>query len=225
MKAQDTRRLEDRKTRLEERLDPSWQEERRTPMLAGAIVRERGFTNLVLEKEGVAELPYTPSKAKGSYRMIVLRKTIRVEKGQLRLEDEKRYFFYVTNVPCSRLSADEVVAEANARCDQENVIEQLKNGVHAMRMPPDGLHSNWAYLVIAALAWNLKAWTALSLPDKKAGRELLRMHFRRRLHALMLVRCQVVRSGRRLVLRILAWSPWARVLIDGMEHVRRCRFT
>jgi hypothetical protein len=32
------------------------------------------------------------------------------------------------------------------------VIEQLKNGVNAMRMPVDDLVSNWAYMVMAALA-------------------------------------------------------------------------
>lgn len=189
------------------------------------IIRERGFENLVLESEHVAEIPYTPTRAAGTYRMIVLRKTIRVEKGQLRLGDEVRYLFYVTNVGRDQLSAEEVVFEANARCDQENVIEQLKNGVRAMRMPSDGLLSNWAYLMIASLAWNLKAWLSICLPQKNLGRELRRMEFRRFLNSLMLVPCQVVKSARRVVLRILAWTPWASVLLDGMEHFRRCRFT
>jgi len=34
-----------------------------------------------------------------------------------------------------QLSVEQVVFDANARCNQENVIEQLKNGVQAMRMP------------------------------------------------------------------------------------------
>jgi hypothetical protein len=50
------------------------------------------------------------------------------------------------------LSVEEIVSLANGRCDQENVIEQLKNGVNAMRMPVDDLVSNWAYMVMAALA-------------------------------------------------------------------------
>jgi hypothetical protein len=64
----------------------------------------------------------------------------------------------VTNVHRRDLAAAEVIFQANARCQQENVIEQLKNGVRAMRMPSDGLVSNWAYVVIASLAWNMKAW-------------------------------------------------------------------
>ena len=185
------------------------------------IVKERGFKNLVLEEEHVAELPYQPSKAKGAYRLIVLRKTIRVEQGQLRLEDEKVYFFYVTNIAVQEISPAHVIFQANARCDQENVIEQLKNGVRAMRMPSDSLLSNWAWLVIAALSWNMKSWLATLLPNKKEGSELRRMEFRRFLHTLVLLPCQVVKGARKLVLRILSYSSWAHVLIDGMEFFRK----
>jgi len=187
------------------------------------IVQERGYTNLVLEEEHIAELPYRPARAERDYRMIVLRKTIRVEKGQLHLSDETRYLFYVTNVPIQELSAAQVVFEANARCHQENLIEQLKNGVRAMRMPSDSLLSNWAWLVIASLAWNLKAWLSILLPRAKETHELRRMEFRRFLNSVMLVPCQVVKSSRRLVLRILTWTRWAGVLLDGLAFFRtRC---
>ena len=66
--------------------------------------------------------------------------------------------------------ASEVVRENNRRCNQGNVIEQFKNGVEALRMPSDTLVSNWAYLVIAAQAWNLKAWLGLVLPHKQRAR-------------------------------------------------------
>ena len=55
------------------------------------------------------------------------------------------------------MSAAQVVRENNARCHQENLIEQLKNGVQATRMPVREFDANWAYLVIGALAWNIKA--------------------------------------------------------------------
>ncbi len=44
------------------------------------------------------------------------------------------------------------MALAHGRCDQENIIEQLKNGVHALRMPVGDLVSNGAYMVMASLA-------------------------------------------------------------------------
>ena len=55
------------------------------------------------------------------------------------LFDETRYLFYLTNL--RKESAREVVFSANRRCHQENVVEQLKNGVQAMRMPSDSLES------------------------------------------------------------------------------------
>jgi hypothetical protein len=185
------------------------------------IVQERGYKNLVLEEEHIAELPYRPARAERDYRMIVLRKTIRVMQGQLHLSDEVRYLFYVTNVPIQELSAADVVFEANARCHQENLIEQLKNGVRAMRMPSDSLLSNWTWMVIASLAWNMKAWLSVLLPAGRDSRELRRMEFRRFLNSVMLVPCQVVKGSRRLVLRILTWTRWAGVLLDGLDFFRR----
>ena len=188
------------------------------------IVEERGYRNVVLEAEHVAEIVYWPVKAQRGYRMIVLRKSTVVKQGQLRLCEEVRYFFYVTNVSPSVLSANAVIKEANARCDQENVIEQLKNGVRAMRMPSDSLLSNWAYLVCASLAWNLKAWLSVCLPQTKASLELRRMEFRRFLNTLMLIPCQVVKRARCVWLSVLTYSPWVRVLIEGMEWMRCHRF-
>ncbi len=80
----------------------------------------------------------------------------------MRLFDEIRYFFYITND--RKIKAEGVVFEANDRCDQENLIAQLAGGVRALSAPVDNLLSNWAYMVATALAWNLKSWWALWLP-------------------------------------------------------------
>ena len=97
---------------------------------------------------------------------------------------------------------------ANGRCDQENVIEQLKNGVNAMRMPVRDLESNWAYMVIAALAWNLKAWFGLLMPNVVRGTQVVKMEFRRFLNTLILLPCQIVMTGRRIVYRLLGYNDW-----------------
>ena len=47
-----------------------------------------------------------------------------------------------------------------------NLIAQLKGGVKALAMPVGDLVSNWAYMVMASLAWSLKAWSALVLPEQ-----------------------------------------------------------
>ena len=57
-----------------------------------------------------------------------------------KLFEEYRYYFYISNDRSS--TAEEIVFSADDRCDQENLIEQLKNGVRAMRNPLDNLHSN-----------------------------------------------------------------------------------
>jgi len=190
-----------------------------------AQVVARGFRNLRLQSEQVAEFPYSPTHCKKTYRMVVLRKNISVEKGEQRLFDEIRYFFYVTND--WEASPAEIVFESNRRCNQENLIEQMKNGVKAMSMPVDNLLSNWAYMVMAALAWTLKAWFALLLPEHgrwaaKYRREklaVLRMEFKTFLNAFMRVSAQVVRTGRRIVFRLLSWNPWQPVFLRGFDQL------
>jgi hypothetical protein len=178
------------------------------------IVRRREFEVLTLQSEEVAEFDYSPVKCQKTYRMVVIRKNISHEKGELRLFDEIRYFFYISNDP--KASPAEVVFEANERCDQENLIAQLAGGVRALSAPVDNLQSNWAYMVMTGLAWNLKAWFALWLPEQGRWQEkrraekhrVLRMEFRTFLNAFLKLPCQIVRAGRRLVYRVLAYRPY-----------------
>ena len=86
----------------------------------------------------------------------------------MRLFEEYRYLFYITND--RKMTAEEVVFSANDRCDQENLIPQLKSGVRALTAPVDDLVSNWAYMVMASLAWSLKASSALIVPLRLASK-------------------------------------------------------
>jgi hypothetical protein len=177
------------------------------------IIRRREYEVLRLQGEDYAEFEYTPTECKRSYRMIVLRKNISHEKGELRLFDEIRYFFYITNDRAA--DAEDVVFEANDRCNQENLIAQLAGGVRALSAPVDNLHSNWAYMVMTALAWNLKAWWALWLPEDGRWREkhraekqeVLRMEFKTFVNAFIKIPCQIVLAGRRLIYRVLNYNP------------------
>jgi hypothetical protein len=180
------------------------------------VVVQRQFENKKLMGEDIAEIEYQPGKCKRKYRVIILRKNISVQKGERVLFDEVRYFFYITN---RKDKAEKVVGLANGRCDQENVIEQLKNGVNAMRMPVSDLVSNWAYMVIAALAWNLKAWYGLLVPNRERGLELVKMEFRRFLHAVMLLPCQVVRTARRVIYRVLSYNSWLKDFFATWERL------
>ena len=177
------------------------------------IVRRREFEVLRLKDEDYAEFEYQPVECQQPYRMVALRKVISHEKGQKRLFDEVRYFFYITNDWA--IDAEDVVFEANDRCDQENLIAQLAGGVRALSAPVDNLYSNWAYMVMTALAWNLKAWWALWLPEKGRWREkhqaekhrVLRMEFRTFVNAFIKIPCQIVRAGRKLIYRVLSYNP------------------
>jgi hypothetical protein len=187
-----------------------------------ALVRQKEFKNIRLVSEQVAEFSYQPGKCRKPYRVVVVRKNLSVEKGERWLFDDIRPFFYITNDRES--TPAEVVYFANDRCNQENLIEQLKNGVRAMRMPVQDLVSNWAYMVIASLAWSLKAWLALVQPKAENRQALLRMEFRSFLQGMVLIPCQLVHTGRRLVYRLLSWNPWVPVLLETVSHLRRLPF-
>jgi hypothetical protein len=193
------------------------------------IVEEKGYENLRLLGEEVAEFEYAPTACRRSYRMIVVRKHLSVERGQTRLFEDYRYFFTITNDRGSM--AEKIVVLAHGRCDQENVIEQLKNGVHALRMPVGDLVGNWAYMVMASLAWTLKAWFALLLPETGRWKErhqqekssVLRMEFQGFVNAFVCVPALLVRGGRRMILRLLSWNPWQHVLLRAVDALRRPR--
>jgi hypothetical protein len=192
------------------------------------VVRERQYENIRLRSEDVAEFAYQPVACQQAYRMVVVRKNLSVEKGERMLFDDVRYFFYITNLTAE--TPAEIVFLANDRCDQENLIAQLKGGVQALRMPVDNLVSNWAYMVMAALAWSLKAWLALSLPET-SGRwrdthaaqkqQLVRMEFKTFLHTLIRRPCQIIKTSRRIIYRLLSWNPWQQVFLRLVETLRR----
>jgi len=191
----------------------------KAPRTKEAIVRFKGYLNKKLVGESVAEFNYQPNKCGRAYRLVVVRKNISVQKGEAVLFEDIKYFFYITNH--TDYITEQVVALANGRCDQENVIEQLKNGVNAMRMPVDDLLSNWAYMVTSALAWNLKSWYGLLMPNRQRGLELVQMEFRRFLHAIVLLPAQIVRSGRRIIYRIMGYNSYLKDFFAVWEKLRR----
>jgi len=213
------------------------------------VVQQRGFKDMRLVDEEVAEMEYRPRACRRAYRLVIVRKNLRVQEArqgekQGRLFDDYRYFFYLTN---DRESTPvEVVFHANGRCQQENVLAQL-SACRSLHAPVDNLLSNHAYMLIVSLAWTLKAWMALSLPEPSdAGkitrvaqpkrvaqnktklaqpaeqkRRLLTMEFRTFVNVLMRVPAQIVRTGRRLVVRLLAWNEWQPVFLNLVN--RLCR--
>ena len=207
------------------------QPRRRPDNVKDEVVRRRGFTNKRTDAELVASFSYQPTACAKAHRIVVLRKNLTISRGEEALLDDMMFFYFITNDWTS--SPAEIVLRANGRCNQENLNAQLKSGVAALEMPVGDLVSNWAYMVMASLAWTLKAWLALLLPARGrwAARHqverdrVLRMEFRSFLRAFMLVPAQIVRTGRRVLYRLLGWNPWQHVLlraIDALNQPLRC---
>jgi hypothetical protein len=195
------------------------------------VVEAREFEDIRLVKEHVAEFRYRPAKCKKTYRVVVVWKELDVYQGQKRLFDDSRCFFYITND--WEKPAEEIVFEANDRCNQENLHAQLKGDVRSLTAPVDSLLSNWAYMVMGSLAWSLKAWAALMLPEtgrwrrshREEKRKLLRMEFSTFRAAMVRMPAQIMTTGQRIVCRLLAWNPWQHVffrLLDQLGRPLRC---
>jgi hypothetical protein len=201
----------------------------RRERLKQQIVEERGFQDIRLVEEWVAERPYRPPGCKHTYRLIIVRKNLEVsEPPQQRLFDDYRYFLYITNDWES--TPEEIVFSANDRCQQENLISQLKSGVRSLAAPVDHLLSNWACMLMTSLAWNLKALLALALPAEKGRwheqhqaqkQQLLGLEFRTFVNHFLRLPGQIVKTGRQIVVRLLAWNTWQPVFFRLVDHLVR----
>jgi Transposase DDE domain group 1 len=187
------------------------------------VVHQKGYKNIRLIREDVAEFNYRPGACQKDYRVVVLRKNLVIQKKDAKVENQVRYFFYITNERA--WSMPEVVYFANDRCNQENLIEQLKNGVRAMRLPVNTLESNWAYMVIGALAWSFKAWLALLQPQAEQRQTLLTMEFKQFLQVWLTLPCQILDRGRQFVFRLLSYNAWVPVLLATVDLLHDCCLT
>ena len=203
------------------------QPRRRPENVKQQVVEAREYKDIRLIKEYVAEFRYRPTNCKKDYRVVVVRKELEVHEGQRKLFDDSRCFFYISND--WEKPAEEIVFEANGRCNQENLLAQFKGDVRSLTAPVDNLLSNWAYMVMGSLAWSLKAWAALLLPGdgrwqdrhREEKRQLLRMDFTTFRHAMMRVPAQIVSTGGKIVYRFLAWNPWQHVFFRLLDQLRQ----
>jgi hypothetical protein len=195
------------------------------------VIEAREFEDIRTVREQVAEFTYQPGKCQKAYRLIVLLKNLETYKGQKMLMVTGRCFFYIANIKDKPV--EQIVFSANDRCAQENLLGQGKSDVRSLTAPLDNLLSNGAYMVMATLAWSLKAWSALLLPEegrweekhREEKQKLLRMEFSTFRQAIMNIPAQVLRTGRKIVYRLLAWNPWQQVffrLLDQLARPLKC---
>ena len=186
------------------------------------VVVRRKFKNIQTESEHWAEFPYKPGKCAKNYRMIVLRKTLKVIKGELKLFDDIRYFFYITND--TEKSSPDLIHFYRERADHENDIEQLKNGVRAIQSPSDTLTANWAYMVIASLAWDLKAWYGMLLPYRPIGLQIMRMEFKRFINTFIRIPCLIIKAGRRICYNLVGYNAQLKHMLNFSDMLKSFRF-
>ena len=187
------------------------------------IIAKRKFKHIEQVKEEVASFPYRPGKCKTTYRMIVLKKYLRITKGDEIIGQDIVFFFYITNDQTTQ--KDQLIFFINARCNQENKIEQLQNGVPAFHAPTNTLHANWIYMVIASLAWSLKIWYGLQIDDPKLQQRIVQMEFKQSLNTFIQVPCQILQGERRLTYRIANCTFDTLTFYDIFQHLQKLRFS
>jgi len=198
--------------------------ERRRPFnVKQEVVKQRKFEKIQTVSEYVGEFSYQPGKCEKTYRVIVLKKELKVIKGTVNLFDDVRYFFYITND--LEKTPEEIIGFYRKRSDHENDIEQLKNGVKALHSPSNTFFANWAYMVIAATAWDLKAWYGLMLPYRPAGGQIIRMEFKHFLNCFINIPCIIIKTGRKICYSIIGFSHSLQFLLDFVLKLRKFKFT
>jgi hypothetical protein len=198
--------------------------ERKRPVnVKDQVVKRRKFKNIQTESEYMAEFSYQPGKCRKTYRMIVLKKKLNVIRGNLPLYNDARYFFYITNDELR--SSREVIEFYRDRADHENDIEQLKNGARALHTPSDNLTSNWAYMVIASLAWNLKAWYGLLIPYRPLGKAIVRMEFKRFVNTFINIPCLIIKTSRKICYRLIGYNKKMKSMLTFSEMLKSFVFT
>ncbi len=187
------------------------------------VVIAREYNNQVQKNVYVSEFKYRPVKCKKEYRVIVVKKMLDIKFGQLLLFEDHKYFFYITNIWDK--SPAELVHFINGRCNHENKIEQLDNGIHALKMPASEFMANWAYMAICSFAWNVKSFVGLLMPDKSVGKKIINCEFKSFQNSIINIPCQVLSTGRSIVYRFLNYNDWVENILAIHEEIKRIKFS
>ena len=140
-----------------------------------------------------AEFRYQPKGWSCAYRLLVKR-TPWYEKEQ-RVLGEYFHAAVITNLAGAGSS---LIRYHLARGGMENYIEEFKHGLGAAHLPSQNFHANWAWLLIAALAYTLaQAFKLLLLKTEQHADQLkkLRLHW-------FNVAARWIRTGRRWILAL-----------------------
>jgi len=186
-------------------------------------VIRRKYRNKIQKEVYVGEFFYTPGKCKKTYRVIVCKKELDIMEGQLMLFEDVKYFFYITNIKDQ--SAEELLTFMHGRANHENKIEQLANGIHALKMPAAEFMANWAYMAICSLAWNIKSWLGLIMPDKVKRQKIISCEFKSFQNMIINIPCQIIKTGRKIVFNFLNYNEWVKTIYDTFQIIKGRNFS
>jgi hypothetical protein len=198
----------------QERDDAAHSQRERRPDLRTQTALRRNKRNLALAEQWCTEFQYKPTRAHRAFRLLVRKQRIVETSTQGELFERCRYRFAITNIEGT--SAHEAIDQTYLRCDQENVIEQFKNGLGGLWMPTGELHSNAAFLVCARLAFNTKSWLAMTaLPE-----ECIRWDWKRFRFAFVYLAAIIVRHARAITVRLSRAHRFWRENLTALEKLR-----
>lgn len=159
----------------------------------------RGYNRRVKKALWLTETSVSGRPAEPGYRLVIIRELLQDQTpdgGDIHLFDVYEFRYIVTDLPAD-CSASEVVDLVYERAEQENIIEQLKNGVGMWAMPTREFDANSAFIEIARLAWCLGKWLALlALPV-----EVFRWEWKRFRQAFLYVPAAVIAQARQVHVR------------------------
>ena len=192
------------------------------------IVRERGFETIQLLEEMVAEFEYRPVACKKSYRVIVLRKRLGIDKGSVRLFEEYRYFFYITNDRDDAGRRDRLLGQRSVRSGEPDraAQERRARADDAGGRPGEQLGVHGDGLVgVEPEGVERAADPGSPRHAAKHGRRNGRCcgwSSRRSARRSSRCRARSCGSGRRLIYRLLSWNPWQGVFLRLVERLHGC---
>lgn len=174
-----------------------------------------------LDVEGdIAEFGYRLRDGRRFRRYVVKRVEIPPGTQASLWEGGFRYWVFVTNDHST--DAAHLEAEHRQKATVETGMAELKSnfGLHAFRK--HGFMANWAWLLIVCLGHNLCCWTQ-HLGALGGGRDEGELRAKRLRYRYLHMPAMLVRSGRRLTLRLPARHPFLRRLLAALGRLRHIR--
>lgn len=176
------------------------------------------------DEEYASEFSYTPTKCRNQYRIIVVRQLKELITSGLFQYFYYQYRFAITNLKESESSTIECLDLIRKRANHENKIEQLESGVFALNMPTKEFYANQAYMMICAMAWNMKSYIGMLCPDKSLGEKIISMEFRKFKLYFINIQTQIIKQGRYIVYRLLGFNQYIENLILTFERICKLEY-